>query len=683
MIGTQECVNNCSINEREKGICKINYISQDENNKESEEKAVENIKEQLTKDFNTSDVDYGKDIVIKQQYSTITITTTENQKKEKSSNSTTIDLGECENIIKDEYNISKNKSLYILKIDVKQKGLKIPKIVYEVYYPLFGDNLIKLNLTVCKNSKIVISIPVALTEDIDIINPKSDFYNDICYTYTSEDGTDISLLDRKKNFVDNNLTICEEDCDFNEYNYTTGKVTCSCDANINPTTKIGDISFDKNKLFNSFINFKNIMNIDVLKCYKLIFKLDSFMHNYANLTMLIILVLFVITLFIFYFRDCYNLEKILTLIVYFKINLNLAKKFLKKKKDKKKIKLNNLNNLIVIKKQKKKNKICNKAEIIDDLNSQSPFQIQSKKSIKKNELNEGIKKNFDIFDEHDNAISNPNKKKKKNQKIKDNILSQKNEENYSINKKDYPYNMSKKILYKMFVIINNESDSELNDLDYKDAIRIDKRNYLQYYLSLIRTKHLLFFSFWPSFDYNSQIIKIFLFSFDFILSFLINALFFNDETMHKIYEEKGSFNFIYNIPQILYSSLITGFIDGLIQELALTDSNLINLKQEKDNNNIEIKKQKALKIIKIKLFLFFVLTLLLLVSFWFYLACFCAVYKNTQIHLIKDTVISFVTSMITPFGIYILPGIFRIGALNAKNKDKEYMFKFSKALQML
>ena len=247
-----------------------------------------NIKEQLTKDFNTSDVDYGKDIVIKQQYSTITITTTENQKKEKSSNSTTIDLGECENIIKDEYNISKNKSLYILKIDVKQKGLKIPKIVYEVYYPLLGDNLIKLNLTVCKNSKIVISIPVALTEDIDIINPKSDFYNDICYTYTSEDGTDISLLDRKKNFVDNNLTICEEDCDFNEYNYTTGKVTCSCDANINPTTKIGDISFDKNKLFNSFINFKNIMNIDVLKCYKLIFKLDSFMHNYANLTMLII-----------------------------------------------------------------------------------------------------------------------------------------------------------------------------------------------------------------------------------------------------------------------------------------------------------------------------------------------------------------------------------------------------------
>ena len=95
--------------------------------------------------------------------------------------------------------------------------MKIPKIAYEVYYPLFGDNLIKLNLTVCKDSKIEISIPVVLTDDIDQINPASEYYNNICYTYTSEDGTDISLSDRKNNFVNNNLTICEEDFNFNGY----------------------------------------------------------------------------------------------------------------------------------------------------------------------------------------------------------------------------------------------------------------------------------------------------------------------------------------------------------------------------------------------------------------------------------------------------------------------------------
>ena len=264
-----------------------------------------------------------------------------------------------------------------------------------------------------------------------------------------------------------------------------------------------------------------------------------------------------------------------------------------------------------------------------------------------------------------------------NNNITKNIL------NTKVNKKDYPYNMNENQIYEIFLKINNNSDSELNSLSYKSAIKIDKRTYLEYYLSLLRTKHLLFFSFWPKFDYNSKILKIFLFFFEFTLTFFVNALFFNDDTMHKIYEDKGSFDFIYNIPQILLSSLISGFIKGLIQFLSLTSSNLINMKKDIDNNNIEIKKHETLKKIKVKIVIFFLITLPLLIAFWLYLSCFCAVYKNTQIHLIKDTLISFLTSMITPFWIYILPGIFRLSALNNKKKDKELMFKFSNFLQII
>ena len=127
-----------------------------------------------------------------------------------------------------------------------------------------------MNLTECKDSKIEISIPVVLNDDIDKINTTSGYYNYICYTYISEDGTDISLSDRKNDFINNNLTVCKEDCNFNGYNYTTGKAICSCNVQTNPTIKIGDIIFDKNKLYDSFTNIKNIMNLNVLKCYKLI-----------------------------------------------------------------------------------------------------------------------------------------------------------------------------------------------------------------------------------------------------------------------------------------------------------------------------------------------------------------------------------------------------------------------------
>ena len=59
--------------------------------------------------------------------------------------------------------------------------MKIPKVEYEVYHPLDNNNeLTKLNLTLCKDTKIEISIPIKINGALDIYNPKSDYYNDIC-----------------------------------------------------------------------------------------------------------------------------------------------------------------------------------------------------------------------------------------------------------------------------------------------------------------------------------------------------------------------------------------------------------------------------------------------------------------------------------------------------------------------
>ena len=47
-------------------------------------------------------------------------------------------------------------------------------------------------------------------------------------------------------------------------------------------------------------------------------------------------------------------------------------------------------------------------------------------------------------------------------------------------------------------------------------------------------------------------------------------------------------------------------------------------------------------ILQIKFLYFFIFSFLFLLIFWYYITCFCAVYKNTQYHLIKDTLIGFV-----------------------------------------
>ena len=44
--------------------------------------------------------------------------------------------------------------------------------------------------------------------------------------------------------------------------------------------------------------------------------------------------------------------------------------------------------------------------------------------------------------------------------------------------------------------------------------------------------------------------------------------------MHKIYEDKGKFNFLYQIPQIIYSTLISIVISIIIKKLALSQKKL-------------------------------------------------------------------------------------------------------------
>ena len=62
---------------------------------------------------------------------------------------------------------------------------------------------------------------------------------------------------------------------------------------------------------------------------------------------------------------------------------------------------------------------------------------------------------------------------------------------------------------------------------------------------------------------------------------------------------------------------------------------------------------------------------------------FDAVYKNTQYILIEDTLMGYGFSLLYPFVIYLLPGLFRIPALNAPMKNKKYLYNFSKLFTIL
>ena len=225
------------------------------------------------------------------------------------------------------------------------------------------------------------------------------------------------------------------------------------------------------------------------------------------------------------------------------------------------------------------------------------------------------------------------------------------------------------------------SEYELEMLPYKQALKSDKRTFCSYYIYLLGRSQTLLFTFYTKNDYNIRSIKISIFIIFLALSYTINILFFTDDTMHNIILVEGKFNIIYELPKIIYSSLISSVINTFVITLALSEKNILEMKNAKENLDIRAKKVK--KILKLKFLFFFLLGFLLLFIFWYYVSCFCLIYKNTQLYPIEDTAVNFGMSLIYPFGYCLIPGIFRIASLRAKNKNREKMYKFSKFIRSI
>ena len=189
--------------------------------------------------------------------------------------------------------------LFIIKKEVKQEGMKIPKIEFDVYSKLNTVNLIKLNLSYCSQAKIDLSIPIIISENIDKINSSSGYYNDLCYSATSDDGTDITLKDRQKEFITNNKTVCQENCLFSGYNYDIQKAKCKCDV-VGSSSSFANIKIDTKKLYENFVNIKNTANVNLLGCYKILFSKKGIIKNYGSFSLMSLILMHINFVILFY-----------------------------------------------------------------------------------------------------------------------------------------------------------------------------------------------------------------------------------------------------------------------------------------------------------------------------------------------------------------------------------------------
>ena len=609
-------------------------------------------------------------------------------KQDESRNLSIIDLRDCEVRLKNFNNIDKNESLIIVIFELFNTGYSIPKIEYDVYNP---NNYQKLKLDICNDTKIEIKISSSINEnELYKYNTSSDYYNNLCFPYTTEKGTDIILNDRRNEYFDKNMSLCEDLCQYTKYEYDTKRIICKCEVK-KQVSLLNEIKIDKEKLLKNFINIKNKMNLSVMKCFKLTFSKKGLLGNIGSYVQLIILASDITIAILFKLKGyaiIINKIQLVKKMLEFNINQNNEKQ--------------NNNDI-----NEKNNNINEKNNDINEKNNENNIIKEKGKKIRKIKKKRKSKKTGSIINQK-GRLSNkqftnliPNNPIKKNKIKINNECSSGNMTEEKLMRKMEKLEIKKEINNieifspqkpEILKIENFDKKSnykyneyELNNLSYEEAKEIDNRSYFQYYISLLKRKQLIIFTFYTNTDYNSRLIKISLFFLSFALYMTINALFFNDDNMHKIYEDEGIFNFLYQIPKILYSTIISSVINFFVSFLSLTEKDIIKIKVKVEKNKEDLNKVilQTEKCLKIKIILFFIFNFLFILFFWYYLSSFCAVYKNTQTHLFKDVSLSFLLSLLYPFGLSLLPGMLRIPALSQSNKDGKCLYNISKIVQLV
>ena len=155
----------------------------------------------------------------------------------------------------------------------------------------------------------------------NIFDEDDAFYNNICTKFTTDNGTDILLSDRKKDIFSQtlNISICQIGCELESYNSTSKKAKCNCEISTDSVSTITSLNvdnlFNKKSITENFYSTLANSNFRVLKCVKLAFDPSNFSKNYGKIFMTILLILFGISMIIYFIKGSARINELLSAIL--------------------------------------------------------------------------------------------------------------------------------------------------------------------------------------------------------------------------------------------------------------------------------------------------------------------------------------------------------------------------------
>ena len=592
-----------------------------------------------------------------------------------------IDIGECYQKLKEEYDI--NDNLIFTVIVQKIEGINYPIISsFYVYSPYNGNKLDIKNICEKEGIKVEENIEIKISDknqfihiqylsqqNIDVFNLSSDFYTDICYYFDSPINKDIALKDRIKLFFPN-ITLCENGCNIKGINSTTMKAECEC--------KINNLMHNNDLVSNVFYKsqigqIKEILsesNIEILKCGSNIFKYKNIFSYLGSIIILSLMLLQII------FTIMYFLLSIKPLKKYFFDILNTYLNYITKKGNfppKKKVKI-----LITGKNENKIKNITNKyiGNKTENLNC-SKVKINRKNDDKKNitiSSNNVINSTTKEF----KINSNSNKDIKVYSKL--NILNKKNEKLESkIKMKDYLTEMNDKSsssINEFNINIEDYLETDLNDVVFEEIKERDHRTFRQYFVEKLKSNLLILNIFINNEPLKPRSIKLMLFIINIYLYLFINALFINEEFISNVFhsENNNFFSFLSRcVDRIFYTTLVKVLVNYIIDFFFIDEKKIKTILKSKRNTieDIKIKINKTFINVSRRIIYFIIFSFILSLSLLYYITCFNYRYYYITEEWIKSSIFIILLMEVLTIIIILLESSLRYLSLKI-NSEKIY-----------
>ena len=220
-----------------------------------------------------------------------------------------LDISECEEVLKKKYGLKDEEQLMIIKGDTL-KQLSEQYLGNQVDYQLFSTSLgAFLPLKDCKEKQATVTITnpfnienlfsqlasktgSVINNGYDAFSSESPFYNDVCTPFTNENGNDVLLDERRSDYFNEVLNICEKGCTFIEYNPNSHLYSCKCPVK-DQINGQNDNQIVSKELPESFYKKHKNSNIEVFKCSSQVFSSQGQKNNFGSYVLLACLTSFI------------------------------------------------------------------------------------------------------------------------------------------------------------------------------------------------------------------------------------------------------------------------------------------------------------------------------------------------------------------------------------------------------